>query len=280
LNTLVTTRLGDTKTKNAAATMTEGATIGASGLRQQSLERLSALLHNGYNGIGAVPSEDITDAERDQVYASYLWEQGLIGDMSSPLRIEALANAAASASADPAVPAAGKYAPSLVTRIANWVATFDAASLLANGGTRQTMIASRNHSRDLLQAVNSRVRLSYCSASDDGEGTLELAKINMQPKRAAGDAQPAPYPDAAGTATFDAATRELTIAAVPDHASFIRSYRQPAGGPAVVAGVSSTETVSVVGITPVTPGVTYQAWVVGVNSRGEGPASNKITFIA
>ena len=33
-----------------------------------------------------------------------------------------------------------------------------------------------------------------------------------------------------GTATFNAATRELTIPEMPDHGSFIRAYRQAAGG--------------------------------------------------
>jgi hypothetical protein len=36
----------------------------------------------------------------------------------------------------------------------------------------------------------------------------------------------------------------------------------------------------VVDITPLTPDVSYQVWVVGVNSRGEGLESNKITFTA
>gem|GEM_PF-3820609 len=59
-----------------------------------------------------------------------------------------------------------------------------------------------------------------------------------------------------------------------------RTSSGPAGGAATVAGVSSTATVSVVGISPLSPGVNYQAWVVGVNSRGEGPASNKLSFTA
>ncbi|HEY5073787.1 MAG TPA: fibronectin type III domain-containing protein, partial [Pyrinomonadaceae bacterium] len=87
-------------------------------------------------------------------------------------------------------------------------------------------------------------------------------------------------PDAPGTATFNAATRELTIPAMPGHTSFLRAKRQPAGGPESDAGVSNDTTVSVVGISPLTPGVSYQVWVVGVNSRGEGPESNKITFVA
>jgi hypothetical protein len=81
-------------------------------------------------------------------------------------------------------------------------------------------------------------------------------------------------------ATFNPATRELTIPAMPAHASFIRSFRQPAGATAVSAGVSAMPTVSVVGITPLTPGVTYQLWVVRENSRGAGPASNKVSFTA
>jgi Fibronectin type III domain len=63
-------------------------------------------------------------------------------------------------------------------------------------------------------------------------------------------------------------------------ATFIRACRQPAGGPAEDGGVSNTTTVSVVDFTPLTPGVTYTVWVVGVNSSGEGPISNKITFTA
>jgi hypothetical protein len=278
--TLVTTRLGDCKGKNAALTMVEASTLGASQQRQQALDRLADLLRNGFAFIKSVASDDISDAERLQAFTAYGWEQGQIGDLSGATRVEALANLAATATADATVPAAGKYPATLVTRIGNWLATFDAANVLATGGTRQTLNAARNASRDDLHSANQRVRLAYCSASDDGESTPELAKINMQPKRAPGDAQPQPPPDAPGNATFNAATRELTIPDVPDHASFIRAYRQPAGGAAIVAGVSSTATVSVVGISPLTAGVNYQVWAVGVNSRGEGPASNKVSFTA
>jgi hypothetical protein len=279
LNTLVTTRLADTKGKNAAATLMGASTVGASEQRKQALDRLGELLRNGFNGIGAVASDDITDAERLQAYTAYGWAGGKIGDLDIA-RTEALANLAISATADPSVPTAGKYPASLVTRITNWLATYDAASLLATGGDRQALIQARDDSRAKLEDAISRVRLFYCSASDDGESTPELAKINMQPKRAPGDAQPQPLPVAPGAATFNAATRELTIPNIPAHASFIRSKRQPAGGTVTDAGVSSTTTVSVVGIAPLTPGVSYTVWVVGVNSRGEGPESNKTTFTA
>ena len=280
LHTLVQTRLTDTITKNAAATMAEGSTAGASVLRSQALTRLNELLHNAYNHIGAIPSDDLSEADRAHVYTAYGWAGGVLGDLQSTVRVEQLANLASSATADASVPAAGKYPAGLVTRIANWLATFDAASLIATGGNRQVLIAQRNAAGELLHAVISRVRLFYGSASDDGDQTPELAKIGMQPRRDPGDAQPLPAPDAPGTATFNPATRELTIPAMPNHATFLRCYRQPAGGPETVAGVSNTTTVSAVGFVPLTPGVTYDAWVVGANSRGEGPASNRITFTA
>jgi hypothetical protein len=71
----------------------------------------------------------------------------------------------------------------------------------------------------------------------------------------------------------------LTLRAA-DHATFLRSFRQPAGGPETAGGVSATAIFSVVGFTPLTPGVTYQLWVAGGNSRGDGPPSNKISFTA
>jgi hypothetical protein len=280
LETTVATRLADTKAKHAAVVMTESATVGASEQRKQALARLDELLHNGYNAIGAVPSDDLSDAQRLQVYTAYGWDGGQIGDMSTASRIETLANLAVTATADATVPAAGKYPATLVTRISNWLGILDGASVLATGGDAQTLRQARNDARDTLEDAISRVRSAYCSASDDGDSTPELAKINMQPRRAPGDAQPQPLPDAAGTATFDAATRALSIPAMPGHATFIRSYRQVTGGTAEPAGVSNSVTVSVVDFSPLTPGATYQLWVVGVNSRGEGPASNKVSFTA
>jgi hypothetical protein len=280
IQTVVTTRLSDTRAKNAAVTMIGAATIGASAQQQQALDKLADLLRNGHSGIGAIASDDITDAQRAQVYEAYGWEGGLIGDLKTASRIETLGNLAATVATDATVPAVGKYAATLVTRITNWLAIYNAASVLATGGDRQTLIQQRNDARDLLLAAISRVRHFYCAASDDIESTPELAKIGMQPKRAPGDAQPQPLPDAPGAASFDAATRQLTIPALPAHATFIRAYRKPAGGAVESAGVSNSASVSVVGITPLTPGVTYTLWVVGENSRGQGPESNHVTFTA
>jgi hypothetical protein len=67
---------------------------------------------------------------------------------------------------------------------------------------------------------------------------------------------------------------------MPGHGSFIRAKRQAAGGPVTDAGVSNGTTVSVVQLGPLAPAVSYTVWVVAVNSRGEDPESNKITFTA
>ena len=124
------------------------------------------------------------------------------------------------------------------------------------------------------------MRFYYSSASDERDQTAELAKIGLQPRRDPGQAQPQPLPEVPETAVFNAATRELTIPDLPAHATSIKGWRQPAGGAAEVAGVSVGVTVSVADFSPAVPGVTYQAWVTGHNSRGDGPAGNKITFTA
>ena len=88
-------------------------------------------------------------------------------------------------------------------------------------------------------------------------------------------------PEAVGDgAIFDPATGLLTVPKMPAHTTFLRAYRQVAGGPPEQAGISHTTSVSVGSDSPLTPGVKYEFWCVGVNHRGEGPASNKISFHA
>ncbi len=107
--------------------------------------------------------------------------------------------------------------------------------------------------------------------------TPELAKIGKQPRRPPGGAEPQPLPVAPGPATFDAAALTLSVAAMPDHATTLRAFRQPAGGTAQLAGTPTTTTVSVVAAGPLTPGVTDEFWLVGHNFRGDGPESNHVT---
>ena len=100
---------------------------------------------------------------------------------------------------------------------------------------------------------------------------IEIAEVIL------GEAEPEPFPDPAGTATFDAATSMLSVPALPAQAASLRAFRNPAGGTAELAGTSTTTTVSVLAAGPLTPGVTYAFWLVGHNFRGDGPESNHVT---
>jgi len=243
-----------------------------------AFDQLGVLLRDGYNFVNGLGSFAITDADRLGVFTAYGWEQGEIGELTDP-RVEALANQAITATPSITNPAY-RYPAALLTLITAQLAIVNANQPLATGGTAQTATAARDLALDLLQTTNDRVRFWYCSASDDEDQTPELAKIGRQPRRATGDAQSQPLPSTTGTATFDAVALTLTIPAPPDHATSIRAFRKPAGGVAQLAGTSTTNVVSVVAAGPLTPGVTYELWLVGHNSQGDGPESNHITFTA
>ena len=192
--------------------------------------------------------------------------------------MEALADQAVAVSSS--VVLAGRYPAAILTRIASWLAVLESNQVIARGGPREVVIEERDAARELLRKVNSRVRFYYCQASDDLDQTAELAKIGFQPRRDRGDAQPQPLPEVAGTATWNVATRELSIPALPLHATSLRGWRQALGDKPELGGVSTGTTVSVVSFAPLTPGATYDVWVTGHNSRGDGPASNKTRFTA
>lgn len=60
----------------------------------------------------------------------------------------------------------------------------------------------------------------------------------------------------------------------------MRAFRRPAGGTAELAGTSTATTVSVTDLSPLTPGVTYDFWLTGHNSQGDGPESNHVSHLA
>ena len=92
------------------------------------------------------------------------------------------------------------------------------------------------------------------------------------------EAQDQPEPGTPGPVTYDAATQTLSVAVMPDHSTTLHAFRQPLGGAPELAGSSPTTTVSVVQFGPLTPGVTYEFWLVGhTQSAGEGPESNHVT---
>ncbi len=272
--TSVNTAQTDLVTTDTATSTAAGAAAGASKKVRDALDTLRGLLGQGHDFIQGIFG--ISAGDRLMVFTSYGWEGGLVGDFTDD-RIESLANLAASY-----VPpdAAWQYPAALRTAIAAQLAIVNANQPLATGGASEAATLARDVSLDKAQTVIARVRFFYCSASDDTDRTPELTKIGMQPRRLPGEAEAQPLPDAPGTATFNSTTLELSIPAFPAHATSIRAFRKPAGGTAEMCGTSVITTVSVVALGPLTPGVTYELWVVGHNSRGDGPESNHVSHTA
>lgn len=156
----------------------------------------------------------------------------------------------------------------------------DANEEIASGGPREVLTAQKDAASALLVARIARVRLYLCSCSDLGEQDPYIARYGFQPKRDPGDAQPQDKPDAAGVVTWDAATRLLSVPVMPLHATSLVAWRQPLGGTAEPCGMSETESVNAAETSPFVPGATYDLWVTGRNSVGDGPASNKVRWIA
>ena len=249
---------------------------------EQGFTKLGELLRAGFNSIKAVTSEDASADQKHAAYVAYGWMGDKLGDLEGKARLKTLAEQAVAVAANPpaGVPAAALYPATLVTRISNWLGIIAANQPGSEAGNNELAIDNRNASRDLLHSCNSRVRFFYCSASDDLDQTPELANIGMQPRRDAGDAAVPPKPDGVGPVTFDAGLRVLTAAAMPSHATSLRAYRKPAGGSAVLAGVSTGLSVPVSSYAPLEADVTYEMWLVGHNAQGEGPASPHVTFTA
>ena len=278
LRTSLDTRLADLKAKDAATLTTEGGRAGAQVALRTALDTLKDLLRDGFNFVAGLPSYSITPAERIAVFTSYGWEGGQIG-VFDDARVESLANQAATATPGIAN-AAHRYPAQLLTLIAAQLAIVNASQPLATGGTAQAATAARDAALELLRTANDRVRFFYCSASDDEDYTPELAKIGRQPRREAGAAQEQPLPGAPGAATFNAGALTLSVPELPEHATSLRAFRKVAGGEPELAGTATGTTVSVVGSGPLTPGVTYELWLVGHNFRGDGPESNHVSHTA
>jgi hypothetical protein len=275
---LVIARLADLRTKDAATLVTEGGRVGGQINVRTALDTLNGLLHDGYNFIKGLPSYSISAADRATVFTTYGWVSGELGDFSDA-RIESLARQAADATPGIANPA-HRYPQALLDLIAAQLTILNNSQTAATGGTAQTATEARDIALELLRTANDRVRFHYCSASDDEDQTTELARIGKQARRDRGEAGAQPLPGAPGTATFDAAALTLSVPALPEGATTLRAYRKATGGEAELAGTSTGTTVSVVGLGPLTPGVTYELWVAGHNSQGDGPESNHVNHTA
>ena len=273
-----TDTLNDAKQWHSAAIFAMGDEAGAQARLDGAREKLRGLLRNGYYGIQAVMEEDLQPGERSDALVSYGWEGGNLGDLESVERVESLALLSVSAASQ--VAAILRYPAALQSRITNWLGVVNGAKLIANGGQRATVIETKDTMRELLLRKLSRVRHLYCFASDLGESNPELERIGFQRKRAPGEAQAQPLPDAAGTATWNAGATTLSLDAMPAHATFLVAFRQALGGQPEEAGVSTSTTVAASQFSPFVPGATYDLWVVGRNSRGDGVASAKIRWTA
>lgn len=278
LATLVASQLADARGANAAALLAGETVAQVSRRVTESRQRLGGLLRQGHDHLRSVPEEDAPASDVLQALETYGWERGILAGLDSPSRVEILARSAGQISAH--LPPYLRYPSHVLTRLTTWLGVLDANKRLAGGGARQTIIDEQAHKRDLLLRTITRVRHHYCAASDEGEKTPELARIGMPAKRALRGAEPRPLPAAPGTAVFEAATRQLTVATLPEHAAFLVAWRKPAGGDAERAGVSTEPVVGVSHFSPLVPGVTYELWVAGHNSQGDGPASNRVTFTA
>ena len=278
LRTLLDTRLAVLKTNDVATFSTEGGRATASRNVRAALDQLQTLLRDGYNFLQGLRGYAISEADRIGLLISYGWESGLVGAFDDA-RIESLANQAI-AITPTITDAAHRYPAALLTLITAQLAIVNANQPVATGGSAQVATDERDAALELLSRANSRVRFFYCSVSDAIDQTPELVKINRQPRRDQGTAATQPLPGPVGPVTFDAAALTLTAPALPEHGTTMRAYRRAAGGTAELAGTSNTTTVSVVALGPLTPGVTYEFWLTGHNSQGDGPESNHVTLVA
>lgn len=274
----VTLALTDARQKNSASNRAAGDEAGAGRRLLEARAKIVGLIRNTHNEILSKPDDDVPAGEKEDALVTLGFDQGELGDLKDTVRVATLAQQILDE--NPNLPTSVRVSASIINRLTNWVGILNANQTIANGGARAAVTSAKNPARDLLLKRLARARLFYCSCTDEGEGDPFLARMDFQPKRDPGDAQPQPKPAAAGTATFDAATRILTIAALPEHATSIRAWRQSLGGAPEPCGISETTSVSAADVSPFIPGVTYDVWVTGHNSAGDGPASNKIRFTA
>jgi hypothetical protein len=273
------TGLGAARAANSALQLAAGDQAGARGRVQQARDRLAGLVRNAFNHVNSVPDEDASEQDRLDALVSLGFEQGELGPVAAdPAHVLGIVTAILENNGE--VPVLLRMPANITTRLTNWQAVLAANEGIANGGSRGVLTDAKDTARDTLAARISRVRHWLCSCSDEGEQNPELARWGFQPKRAPGDAQPQPKPAAAGPVTWDPATRTLTVAALPDHATRLVAWRKIAGGTPEPSGMSDTESVDAAETAPFVPGSTYELWVTGRNSAGDGPASNKITWTA
>jgi hypothetical protein len=279
LEGVFTTALSDARGANSALQLAAGDQAGARGRVKQARERLAGLVRNAHSYINAVPEEDASEQDKLTALVSLGFEQGELGPVAAdPTYVTGVVTAILANNAN--LPALLRIPANIITRLTNWEAVLDANEGIAKGGARQALTDQKDAARDTLADRIARVRHWLCSCTDAGDQDAELARWGFQPRRDPGDAQPQPKPGPAGTVTWDAATRMLSVPSLPDHATRLVAWRKIAGGTAEPSGMSDSASVDAAETAPFIPGGAYELWVTGRNSVGDGPASNKISWTA
>ena len=87
-----------------------------------------------------------------------------------------------------------------------------------------------------------------------------------------------PLPAAPGLPTVDETARTATVAVMPENATRLELWREhPGGMPELLAiGEKDALTVTVPAGVTFDPGITYELWMRGRNSRGTGPESPRV----
>ncbi len=169
-----------------ATSPAEGGRAGASGARRAALDQLKREHHGGYRGIAAIDETTITPAQRLQVFVSYDWESGEIGEFTDD-RIISMARLAPTITAAEAGNASWLYPAARLSRIAAQLAIVDATTAQASGADSQTATLTRNTARNLAATTLLRVRFFYCCATRDADQTPDLVAIGYQPRRDPGE---------------------------------------------------------------------------------------------
>jgi hypothetical protein len=167
---------------DALASTTEVNRSQKSDIVSSQLERLEALVRDGYKGIGAIRSTVIGDAERAAVFASYGWTGGVLGRLSDD-RVVALARIGCRnhEEVDPAF----RYAPELVADLTVSLEAYDRSVPATQRAAVGSPAQLRNHKLKAATETLSQLRHWYCCASRLTSANPDLIQAGFQPRRKA-----------------------------------------------------------------------------------------------
>ena len=265
----------------------EGARAGAAGAKRVALDELERQHRGGYRGIAALDEDAITAAARLQVFESYGWPSGEIGEFSDARRLALARLAPTISAAEVGGVATRLYTTARLARIAAQLAIIDALESPASGADRETATLRRDTALGLAGTTLLRVRFFYCSATRDADSSPELTRIGYQPRRAPGEGpgggeEPAPSlplpvaPQNGSVGTGNPGSGEVNLSWQASPAvEQVTDYNVYRDGVlvATVQGPSAT-------IGGLTSGEAVTLTVRAVNATGEGPGSEAVTGTA